>query len=384
MLTPRSGIVERWDAVVVGAGPAGCTTATVLARNGLNVLLVELRRLPRPKACGGCLSAGTLELLARAGLDRVPSVAAAPVFNTLELRARGRSVRLRTPAGRAVSRGRFDADLAAAARDAGVLIREGFRARIGPVRGGCRTLELTRNGEAVKVAARVVVCATGLVGALGVGEPAVEPRVVGRGRLGVGALLPIQGAVPRETIVMAVSEAGYAGVVEAEGGLTAVAAAVDRGAVRQESGLAGVVAEILREAGAPLLPGLTDAEWHATPPLSRRVAVPAAERLFLVGDAAGYEEPFTGEGIKWALASSLAVAELVGEGVREWRPGLVDAWTRRHRRLLAGERRRCQLVARAVRSPLLVRAAIRILSALPAVAGPLVRGMATPPRSATP
>ncbi|MBI3779520.1 MAG: FAD-dependent oxidoreductase, partial [candidate division NC10 bacterium] len=53
----------RYDTIVVGGGPAGATAAYELARAGARVLLLERRRLPRYKACGGCLSRRVEELL---------------------------------------------------------------------------------------------------------------------------------------------------------------------------------------------------------------------------------------------------------------------------------------------------------------------------------
>ena len=65
------------DVVVVGGGPGGSVTALLLARLGLDVLLVDRARFPRPKACGDCLSAGATALLARLGLlDRVDGAGA--------------------------------------------------------------------------------------------------------------------------------------------------------------------------------------------------------------------------------------------------------------------------------------------------------------------
>jgi flavin-dependent dehydrogenase len=52
-----------FDAVVVGAGPGGAFSAYWLAKNGLKVLLLEKKRLPRFKLCGGCLSARVVSLL---------------------------------------------------------------------------------------------------------------------------------------------------------------------------------------------------------------------------------------------------------------------------------------------------------------------------------
>ena len=60
--------MDTWDAIVIGAGPAGALSATLLARQGSSVLLVERRAFPRRKVCGGCLNARALSSLDRACL----------------------------------------------------------------------------------------------------------------------------------------------------------------------------------------------------------------------------------------------------------------------------------------------------------------------------
>src|SRR2546425_11579320 len=60
-------VTDRWDVVVVGAGPAGATTALLLARAGASVLLVDRARVPRDKACSEYLSPATTEILQRLG-----------------------------------------------------------------------------------------------------------------------------------------------------------------------------------------------------------------------------------------------------------------------------------------------------------------------------
>src|SRR2546426_9972070 len=62
-----SVVTDRWDVVVVGAGPAGATTALLLARAGASVLLMDRARFPRDKACSEYLSPATTEILERLG-----------------------------------------------------------------------------------------------------------------------------------------------------------------------------------------------------------------------------------------------------------------------------------------------------------------------------
>src|SRR3989475_8978960 len=70
-------MTDRWDVIVVGAGPAGATTALLLARAGASVLLLDRARFPRDKACSEYLSPATTEILERLGADSLAAVGGA-------------------------------------------------------------------------------------------------------------------------------------------------------------------------------------------------------------------------------------------------------------------------------------------------------------------
>ena len=74
--------------------------------------------------------------------------------------------------------------------------------------------------------------------------------------------------------------------------------------------------------------------WRGTPLLTRRADRLAVERIFAVGDAAGYLEPFTGEGIAWTLSAGAAVAPIVREAGRDWNKALCTRWSREYRRVV--------------------------------------------------
>jgi flavin-dependent dehydrogenase len=88
-----------------------------------------------------------------------------------------------------------------------------------------------------------------------------------------------------------------------------------------------------------------------------------------VGDAAGYVEPFTGEGMAWAVASAAALAPIAA---RDWHPGLAREWEAAHRRVLGRRQLGCRVIAKALRFPRLTRLAVRVLSTFPALARPVV------------
>jgi flavin-dependent dehydrogenase len=106
----------------------------------------------------------------------------------------------------------------------------------------------------------------------------------------------------------------------------------------------------------------------------------AGPRWFAVGDAAGYVEPFTGEGMAWAVAGAVAVAPLAARGVASWDNRLVAEWSAAHRRLIGNRQFACRVVSRGLRSPLVCRLAVRGLSLVPSLAGPVVRSLNRPYR----
>ena len=121
--------------------------------------------------------------------------------------------------------------------------------------------------------------------------------------------------------------------------------------VRAAGGPGRAAARLVREAGWPPPDRLDELPWRGTPALTRRPHRVAAERVFVVGDAAGYVEPFTGEGMAWALASGVAVAPLAARAVERWRPELARQWADLHRRVVGRRQVVCRAAAAVLRRP---------------------------------
>ena len=111
--------------------------------------------------------------------------------------------------------------------------------------------------------------------------------------------------------------------------------------------------------------------------MTRRPAAIAGPGWFAVGDAAGYVEPFTGEGIGWALASAVALAPIAAAAV-DGRSDAARAWRTAYDALIRRRQVGCRLVAAALRRPRLVAAAVRLLARFPTPAGPVLRGLNRP------
>jgi flavin-dependent dehydrogenase len=119
-------------------------------------------------------------------------------------------------------------------------------------------------------------------------------------------------------------------------------------------------------------------------PLTRRASRLAAERVFALGDAAGYVEPFTGEGMAWALASAEAVAPLAEAAARRWHPDLARTWAALYQRTVTSRQLPCRGAAALLRHPRLAGLAVAALRRCPLLARPFVGYLNTDHQPRTP
>lgn len=367
-----------WDAVIVGAGPAGSLAAHGLASAGARVLLVDHATFPRPKVCGCCLSSRALDVLRRSGL-MPPVMALAPhPYDRLHVAAGRSKTTLRLPAGGAVSRDRLDAALVQAAVSAGARFAPGMRATLGAPTGTARLatlhLEAADGRHTTTIVCRVVIAAAGLGSGFAVRELGGE-RVSSYSRVGAHAVLADRLVAPwsDRAINMAIGPGGYVGAVRLADGRWNLAAAVDVGAVKRGSGVGAVVASILASVNWPIAGAADEASWRGTPRLSRRPRRVAAERIFAVGDAAGYVEPFTGEGMACALEGGQAVVALALDAIERWAPPLVDEWTDLLTRRIQRRMALPTIAAWSMRSPRLAANVTAMLSRWPDLATPVIQ-----------
>ncbi len=365
---------RQWQAVVIGAGPAGALAARELARRGVGVLLVDKTAFPRWKVCGCCINLRALNVLELAGLDRLGDRLGGIPLEQFHLAGWGRRAVARLPGGVAVSREAFDAALVRSAIDAGAQFLPGVQALAGPPLPHARIVRLRQAEQEHEIEARVILGAAGLGARLSVGQRELEATAGPGSRIGAGVIVERAPAFYSSGVIyMACARGGYVGLVRLEDGRLDLAAAFDADFVRTQGGPGLAAAEVLREADFPPIADLAEQPWRGTPPLTRRAVSVASERLFLLGDAAGYIEPFTGEGIAWALASGAAVAPLAASGVHAWERSLERHWQAVHRRLVVRRQRVCRVVAAALRHPFLTRALIGVLAWTPVLAAPLIR-----------
>lgn len=343
-----------WDAVVVGAGPAGSIAARELARRGRSVLLLDKATFPRPKVCGCCLNEAALAALRSVGLGDLPARCGAVSLGGVKLAAGGRMADVRLPGGVALSRETFDAALVRAAVAAGATFQPGVTVQRG------------------ELAPRVLIVANGLNSQL----VPDRPPATDNSRIGAGVIAENAPAFFEPgRIFMAVGRGGYVGLVRLEDSRLDIAAAFDPQFIRETGGLGAAASAILADAGFPPIPNLGVLPWRGTPALTRSARHVAGERWLAIGDAAGYVEPFTGEGMAWALASGVAVAPIAA---RDWTPASGREWKRVHARLIRRRQGVCRVVARVLRSPTLSRLVVRVLAVAPVLSRPVVGALNRP------
>lgn len=379
---PLDRLADRpWDALVVGAGPAGAAAALRLADAGARVLLLDKAPWPRDKVCGGALNASGLATLQR--LDARHALHAAhdgPTLRTLRLHAAGQTAAVPLPPGRAVDRAPFDDALVRDAVQRGAAFLPATEAALhAPGR-----LHLTRRrpdrrpDEHAPVQGRLVIAAPGLRGLTDALHAPPKPN----SHIGVGAIVQHNDPdFPPGVIRMVCGRSGYLGISRLAHDRLILAAALNPAAARRLGGIEPTIQHIFDDARLEPPDALRRARWKGTPTLTRRPQRPWAPRLLAVGDAAGYVEPFTGEGMAWALAGGAALADRALEHNLDWSTDLGAAWAGDLRKLLHARHARCRAIAHLLRRPVMLRHVVRLLHLVPALARPLVRAMNRPPRS---
>jgi geranylgeranyl reductase family protein len=284
--------MERFDSVVVGAGPAGSTTAFRLARAGARVLLTDKARFPREKPCGGGL---TYRALRQLPFDVAPVVEEEVDVFELGLGYRRRFVRrTREPLVLMTQRRRLDAFLVEQAQEAGAEFRDGARVELSP---------LTVDGE--RIGATTLIGADGVNGAtakaLGLDGHQHEVALEGNVRYGPA---PRDRYARRAVVEFGIVPGGY-GWVFPKGDHVNVGVG---GWLHEGPRLRAHLARLCREHRIPD-DALTDVRGYRLP--LRRPGAPAARgRTALVGDAAGLVDPVSGDGIYEAFLSAQLAADV--------------------------------------------------------------------------
>ncbi|HET9110675.1 MAG TPA: NAD(P)/FAD-dependent oxidoreductase [Ktedonobacterales bacterium] len=382
----------RYDAAIVGAGPAGSATAIHLAREGLRVVVVDRAVFPRDKPCAEYLSPAAEPLLERLGVTDLLDAARphrlrgfrifAPgghVFQGDFAATRGLNGVSLFETGLVVPRSRLDAAILAGARQAGAEAREGWRlGQVERLDDGWRLRPVGADQEPIET--RLLVAADGVRSTV---ARRLGLHVISRMRK-IALVAHIRGITEMGDYgEMHVAGRRYVGVAPLEppecGGLCNVAMVVDE--ARDGRKVAGKPESFLLDA-LRTFPALRDRlgslqvvrHTLTTSRLSVRARRVVDERLVLVGDAAGYYDPFTGEGIYHALASAELAAQVAAPALAEndLSAERLAAYDRAQRQAFRGKRLIEQIIQSAVRYPPLMDRIAHNLSRRKAMADTIV------------
>jgi menaquinone-9 beta-reductase len=355
------------DVLIVGAGPAGSATGTFLARAGYSVLMVDRAAFPRDKACSEYMSPETVRILDRLGVVDALEEAGAFALEGMKVTGPGGATahgrfalaghRPFRPTGLSVSRRILDHQLVAAARAAGATLLERTWVEELLYDRGVVAGAVVRDhgGTQHHVQARLTVGADGLrsVVARRIGRRTYNaPRRVAF----VGHFARVQGMGPSAELHFGAS--AYMGLNQIGHDQTNVAVVVPvERAGSAGKGVERFFAETLSEfpgvrerieAGELVRPILATGPFAAW---SSRVVAPGA---LLVGDAADFFDPVTGDGIYSALRGAELVAETAATALS--RPGAIGAdrlaaYRRMRRRVFVGKWMLERMIDYALRFP---------------------------------
>lgn len=324
----------RFDAIIIGAGPAGSTAATLLAQAGWSVALVEKQAFPRRKVCGECIAAPNLALMEKLGIAEQFNQLAGPELHQVGLMLDDQTVIADLPPlngsrhawGRALGREHLDTLLCNRAIQAGAIVLQPWAVK--SVKGGMGNFECTVMESASRKSAKL--SAPVCIAACGSWEPQSFMQhknyvnkpgdlFAFKGNFKNGNLRP--GLLP----VLAFP-GGYGGMVLGDNDTLTLACCIRRDVLQQcrkkyrHRTAAESVEAYLKASCEGVREALQNAErqeaWLSVGPISPGIRVTQAQNdLFLIGNAAAEAHPIIGEGISMAMQSAwLLCDQLIAHG----------------------------------------------------------------------
>lgn len=370
------------DVIVSGGGPAGAFAALILARAGVAVRVFERARFPRHKLCGDTLNPGALGVLAR-HVDIAPLIAQGDGIHGMLITGPGgvfvRGVYGAGVTGRAITRSVFDDWLLRQAAAAGARVEEGVSVK-GPHVSDGRVSGVAiagATGDALTHLARMVIAADGrrstLAFARGLAHQPAQPR-----RWAMGAYFT--GVTGCGTVgEMHVRKGHYIGVAPVPGGLTNVCVVMPHAAGDPPFGPPIDLIRSRLDADAGLRERFAAARLETDAVMLGPMAVDTVAvgepGLLLAGDAAGFIDPMTGDGLRLALAG----AEMAAAVTLDVLAGKIPAATahldlaRRRRQAFAAKWRFNRTLRTLVTSPHGVVAAATAARIVPSLFASIIR-----------
>lgn len=332
------------DAIVLGAGVAGCSAAIALAQQGRRVAIIEKATFPRRKVCGEFLSATSVPVLDALGIGAAWRARAGPDVRRVSLYAGERIVEAPMPRGGGVAHGRalgrdvLDTMMLARARDLGVDVRQPWKARDVSTACSLSTVTIADGTRECRLRAPVVVAAHGSW------ERGTLPTNLGR-QHAPGDLMGFKayfrnGHLAADTMPLLAFPGGYGGMVWADDGRLSISCCIRRDRLdalrgRESSSAAMAVHRHLLDTMAGVRRSIghatLDETWLATGPIRPGIRARHADGIFRVGNVAGESHPIIAEGQSMAIQSAWLLAGTL-EGVDFGDPAALAAAGRRYSR----------------------------------------------------
>jgi flavin-dependent dehydrogenase len=316
MLTTATS--ERYDAVVIGGGPAGSATALMLARAGWSVAIVEKSEFPRAKVCGEFISATTSPLLAEFGLLEDVRELAGPAVRRVGLFARASASTAPMPAvpgefgewGQALGRDKLDLLLLQAATRAGAKLWQPYRvARLEPSGEGWRC-DVGDSRRSTALSARTIIAANGSW-EKNPWMPDCDAPHAKSDLLAFKAHFDDADLAP-DLMPLLVFPGGYGGMVWSDHGRVSLSCCISRkvlnrcrgGEERAGDAVLRHIRQSCKGAADALGRATLHGTWHAAGPIRPGLRAAVANGIFRVGNAAGEAHPIIAEGITMAIQSA--------------------------------------------------------------------------------
>ena len=353
--------VQSADVVIIGGGPAGAVAGRELARLGVRVVVIERGERNRVATCGHCLNPRILPRLDAINLRRPIEEIAVGETRALGLHLPGCAA-VQFPLARGLIVRRMDLDqllLDEAARH-GAIVMQPATARIESIDDEAAVVAAVHQTTTTLWRAPLLVGADGLRSRIA-RHAGWSPARTGRG-YGFSFQIsePGRHELRPEAIEMFLDRTGYLGIVREAGDTLHIGALVLPGPGPKLGPDAFVRAlasrfEVLQQMGLDQI-SITDLRsLTAAGPMPHAPTRMAGGSCALIGDAAGYIEPLTGEGMTWAMESALLLARAVRQH-GQWSAATARTYEAHWHREVGRAQRRCRAIARLVRTPGLVRA----------------------------